>query len=159
MTDTFAPEPEEAIASALVARLAAVCTVPVGGALTPVLSGAVKSLSSDTYVTAAVDVASQEMDAPSPAYLFTYTATVAVRFSLADDASGNGFRDECRRVRSALAALTGDGCDALSTATFGCDSFQLTNTTTTFEGDDNPAHLKTYSATIYGRVITPTPNN
>jgi len=154
--DLTAPEPEEAIETALATLLGASCSIPVVGVLAPSASGTVKRLSADTFVSVAADVASQEMDATAPARLYSYSVSVSVRYAMEDDPSGNGFRDECRRVRGTLAALTGDGCDALATATFGCDGFMLNSTSTSFEGDDSPSHIKTYSATIYGRVITPT---
>ena len=72
---------------------------------------------------------------------------------MADDPNAAKFRDECRRVRAALLSLTGDDCANLGADGFACDEFMIDSTSTTFEGGDNPCNVKTYSATVKGRII------
>jgi len=149
-------EPEELLESALVTRLTYACSIPVEGVLAPVSAGTVKGLSADTFVGVKVDQSSQDGDYAYRAPM-TYSATVTVHFSLADEASGASFRDECRAVRASLLALTGDGCSALDVASaFSCGEFLLDSTSTNFEGGENPVYTKAYTATIKGRIIQPT---
>jgi len=149
-------EPEETIEVALCGILANACTIPVEGALTPATEGTVKRLSSDTFISVMVDLASQDLDQLSPAMFITLTANVAVHYALADDADGSSYRDECRRCRAALVALTGDGCAALTTASVAVDGFVINSTTTSFEAGDNPVNTKTYTATVHCRVLQTT---
>ena len=153
MADITIPEPEEAIESALVARLAAAVGVPVEGAMTPATTGEVKRFTSDTFVSVMVDQSSQDLDyhgAYSPA---TFSARVTVHYALADDPSATDFRDTCRAVRASLRALLGDGCAALAADNFACDGFILDSTSTAFESGENPTNTKTYTATVTGRII------
>ena len=151
---TFEREPEEAVEAALCALLASVCTIEVEGALTPASEGTVKSLSVDTFVSVVVDQQSQDMDFVGRRVPHTYRAQIAVRYSCADDENAAKFRDECRRVRSALVSLTGDNCTNLGADGFSCDAFVIDSTSTSFEGGENPCNVKTYSATLKGRVTT-----
>jgi len=156
MADTLTPEPEELLEAKLATLLAASCTIPVEGMFTPASVGTVKNLTADTFVGIKVDQTSQDGDYVYRAP-FTYSANVTVHYALADNASGSYFRDECRRVRAALLALTGDGCAALDVAdAFSCGEFMLDSTSSNFEGGDNPTNTKSYSATIKGRIIPPT---
>jgi len=149
-------EPEETIEIALCGILANACTIPVEGALTPATEGTVKRLSSDTFVSIMVDLASQDLDQSVPATFLTLTANVAVHYALADDADGSSYRDELRKVRAALVSLTGDGCAALTTEAVAVDGFVINSTMTSFEAGDNPVNTKTYTATVHCRVLQPT---
>lgn len=149
---TFEAEPEESIEAALIARLAAVCTLPIEGALAAAAEGKVKAITGDTFISVAVDQQSQDLDFRGSRVPHSYRAAVVVHYAQADDANAAAFRDECRRVRSALRALTGDGCLTLGADNFACDAFVIDSTSTTFEGGENPCNLKSYSATIKGRV-------
>lgn len=146
-------EPEEIIEAHLITILAAaVPSMDVVGALSAVPSGEQK-LSADSYISVFVDVASQQIDWRGPGVPFTYSARVTIHFANADDASGAGFRDSCRSVRSALAPLLGDGCSALDGGGFSCDEFILDSTQTAMDADAETGGMaKTYSFTISGRL-------
>lgn len=159
-TDTATPdyrEPEEILEQSLAAALSSAVAIPVEGAITPATAGTVKRLSSDTFVSVVVDLASQDGDITEPVTFLTLNVSVSVHFALADDASGTAFRDECRRVRAALVALTGKGCAALNADGLAVDGFILATTATTFEGGDNPTNVKTYTATASCRAFEPQP--
>lgn len=147
----YTAEPEERIEAALVAILAAHCKVAVEGALTPADEGSVRTID-DSLVSVVVDQASQDLDFRGPRVPHTYRAQVTVRYSIADDPNAAKFRDECRRVRSVLTAMTGDGCLDLGADGFACDEFMVDSTSTTFEGGENPCNVKSYTATLRGRV-------
>ena len=147
----YTAEPEERIEAALVAILATHCTVAVEGALMPADEGRVRTID-DSLVSVVVDQASQDLDFRGPRVPHTYRAQVTVRYSIADDPNAAKFRDECRRVRSVLTALTGDGCLDLGADGFACDEFMVDSTSTTFEGGENPCTVKSYTATLRGRV-------
>lgn len=147
----YTAEPEERIEAALVAILATHCTVAVEGALMPADEGRVRTID-DSLVSVVVDQASQDLDFRGPRVPHTYRAQVTVRYSIADDPNAAKFRDECRRVRSVLTALTGDGCLDLGADGFACDEFMVDSTSTTFEGGENPCNVKSYTATLRGRV-------
>ena len=149
----YTAEPEERIEAALVAILAAHCTVAVEGALTPSDEGSVRTIDDDSLVSVVVDQQSQDLDFRGPRVPHTYRAQVSVRYSMADDPNAAKFREECRRVRAALLSLTGDDCANLGADGFACDEFMIDSTSTTFEGGDNPCNVKTYSATVKGRII------
>ena len=149
----YTAEPEERIEAALVAILATHCTVAVEGALTPSDEGSVRTIDDDSIVSVVVDQQSQDLDFRGPRVPHTYRAQVSVRYSMADDPSAAKFREECRRVRAALLSLTGDDCANLGSDRFACDEFMIDSTSTTFEGGDNPCNVKTYSATVKGRII------
>ena len=149
----YTAEPEERIEAALVAILATHCTVAVEGALTPSDEGSVRTIDDDSLVSVVVDQQSQDLDFRGPRVPHTYRAQVSVRYSMADDPSAAKFREECRRVRAALLSLTGDDCANLGADGFACDEFMIDSTSTTFEGGDNPCNVKTYSATVKGRII------
>ena len=149
----YTAEPEERIEAALVAILAAHCTVAVKGALTPSDEGSVRTIDDDSLVSVVVDQQSQDLDFRGPRVPHTYRAQVSVRYSMADDPNAAKFRDECRRVRAAILSLTGDDCTNLRADGFACDEFMIDSTSTTFEGGDNPCNVKTYSATVKGRII------
>ena len=149
----YTAEPEERIEAALVAILATHCTVAVEGALTPSDEGSVRTIDDDSIVSVVVDQQSQDLDFRGPRVPHTYRAQVSVRYSMADDPSAAKFREECRRVRAALLSLTGDDCANLGADGFACDEFMIDSTSTTFEGGDNPCNVKTYSATVKGRII------
>lgn len=149
----YTAEPEERIEAALVAILATHCTVAVEGALTPSDEGSVRTIGDDSLVSVVVDQQSQDLDFRGPRVPHTYRAQVSIRYSMADDPSAAKFREECRRVRAALLSLTGDDCANLGAAGFACDEFMIDSTSTTFEGGDNPCNIKTYSATVKGRII------
>ena len=149
----YTAEPEERIEAALVAILAAHCTVAVEGALTPSDEGSVRTIDDDSLVSVVVDQQSQDLDFRGPRVPHTYRAQVSVRYSMADDPNAAKFREECRRVRAALLSLTGDDCTNLRADGFACDEFMIDSTSTTFEGGDNPCNVKTYSATVKGRII------
>lgn len=149
----YTAEPEERIEAALVAILAAHCTVAVEGALTPADEGSVRTIDDDSLVSVVVDQQSQDLDFRGNRVPHTYRAQVSIRYSMADDPNAAKFREECRRVRAALLSLTGDDCANLGAAGFACDEFMIDSTSTTFEGGDNPCNIKTYSATVKGRII------
>lgn len=149
----YTAEPEERIEAAIVAILAAHCTVAVEGALTPSDEGSVRTIDDDSLVSVVVDQQSQDLDFRGPRVPHTYRAQVSVRYSMADDPNAAKFREECRRVRAALLSLTGDDCANLGADGFACDEFMIDSTSTTFEGGDNPCNVKTYSATVKGRII------
>lgn len=149
----YTAEPEERIEAAIVAILAAHCTVAVEGALTPSDEGSVRTIGDDSLVSVVVDQQSQDLDFRGPRVPHTYRAQVSIRYSMADDPSAAKFREECRRVRAALLSLTGDDCANLGADRFACDEFMIDSTSTTFEGGDNPCNIKTYSATVKGRII------
>lgn len=149
----YTAEPEERIEAALVAILATHCTVAVEGALTPSDEGSVRTIDDDSLVSVVVDQQSQDLDFRGPRVPHTYRAQVSVRYSMADDPNAAKFREECRRVRAALLSLTGDDCANLGAEGFACDEFMIDSTSTTFEGGDNPCNIKTYSATVKGRII------
>ena len=148
----YTAEPEERIEAALIVILATHCTVAVEGALTPADEGSVRTID-DSIVSVVVDQQSQDLDFRGPRVPHTYRAQVTVRYSIADDPSAAKFREECRRVRAALLSLTGDDCANLGADGFACDEFMIDSTSTTFEGGDNPCNVKTYSATVKGRII------
>ena len=149
----YTAEPEERIEAALVAILATHCTVAVEGALTPSDEGSVRTIDDDSLVSVVVDQQSQDLDFRGPRVPHTYRAQVSIRYSMADDPNAAKFREECRRVRAALLSLTGDDCANLRADGFACDEFMIDSTSTTFEGGDNPCNVKTYSATVKGRII------
>ena len=149
----YTAEPEERCGAALVAILAAHCTVAVEGALTPADEGSVRTIGDDSLVSVVVDQQSQDLDFRGPRVPHTYRAQVSIRYSMADDPSAAKFREECRRVRAALLSITGDYCANLGADGFACDEFMIDSTSTTFEGGDNPCNIKTYSATVKGRII------
>lgn len=145
-------EPEEIIEAKIAALVAAALpSVDVIGALSPVPEGEQKN-SPDTYVSVFADIASQDLDFQGPGVPFAYSVRVTVHYANADDATGVGFRDACRAVRSALAALLGDGCAALDGNGFSCDAFMLTSTSTALDANaENGGIAKTYNATVNGR--------
>lgn len=149
----YTAEPEERIEAAIVAILAAHCTVAIEGALTPSDEGSVRTIDDDSLVSVVVDQQSQDLDFRGPRVPHTYRAQVSIRYSMADDPNAAKFREECRRVRAALLSLTGDDCANLGADGFACDEFMIDSTSTTFEGGDNPCNVKTYSATVKGRII------
>ena len=149
----YTAEPEERIEAALVAILAAHCTVAVDGALTPADEGSVRTIDDDSLVSVVVDQQSQDLDFRGNRVPHTYRAQVSIRYSMADDPNAAKFREECRRVRAALLSLTGDDCENLGADGFACDEFMIDSTSTIFEGGDNPCNIKTYSATVKGRII------
>ena len=150
---TITAEPEERIEAALCVLLLRYCTVAVEGALTPSDEGIVRTIGGDSLVSVVIDQQSQDLDFRGPRVPHTYRAQVTVRYSIADDPSAAKFREECRRVRAALLSLTGDDCVDLGADGFACDEFMIDSTSTTFEGGDNPCNVKTYSATVKGRII------
>ena len=149
----YTAEPEERIEAALVAILATHCTAAIEGALTPADEGSVRTIDDDSLVSVVVDQQSQDLDFRGPRIPHTYRAQVSIRYSMADDPNAAKFREECRRVRAALLSLTGDDCANLGADGFACDEFMIDSTSTTFEGGDNPCNVKTYSATVKGRII------
>ena len=149
----YTAEPEERIEAAIVAILATHCTVAVEGALTPANEGSVRTIGDDSLVSVVVDQQSQDLDFRGNRVPHTYRAQVSIRYSMADDPNAAKFREECRRVRAALLSLTGDDCANLGADGFACDEFMIDSTSTTFEGGDNPCNIKTYSATVKGRII------
>lgn len=149
----YTAEPEERIEAALVAILAAHCTVAVEGALTPADEGSVRTIDDDSIVSVVVDQQSQDLDFRGNRVPHTYRAQVSIRYSMADDPNAAKFREECRRVRAALLSITGDDCANLGADGFACDEFMIDSTSTIFEGGDNPCNVKTYSATVKGRII------
>ena len=153
-------EPEEIIEAKIVALIAAALPgVDVIGALSPVPEGEQKN-SPDTYVSVFADVASQDLDFQGGGVPFAYTVRVTVHYANADDATGAGFRDACRAVRSALAALFGDGCTALDGGGFSCDAFMLNSTSTALDANaENGGMAKTYNAAVNGRFTQQENNN
>lgn len=153
-------EPEEIIESKLVALVAAALpSVDVIGALSPVPEGVQKN-SPDTYVSVFADIASQDIDAQGGGVPFSYSIRVTVHYANADDATGTGFRNACRAVRSALAALLGDGCAALDGDGFSCDAFVLNSTSTALDSTaESGGMAKTYNATVNGRFTHQENNN
>ena len=149
----YTAEPEERIEAAIVAILATHCTVAVEGAMTPSDAGSVRAFDCDTFVSVVVDQQSQDLDFRGNRVPHTYRAQITVRYSIVDDPNAAKFRDECRRVRAALISLTGDDCANLGADGFACDEFMVDSTSTIFEGGDNPCNVKTYSATVKGRII------
>ena len=149
----YTAEPEERIEAALVAILATHCTVAIEGALTPADEGSVRTIDDDSLVSVVVDQQSQDLDFRGPRVPHTYRAQVSIRYSMADDPNAAKFREECRRVRAALLSLTGDDCAHLGADGFACDEFMIDSTSTPSEGGDNPCNIKTYSATVKGRII------
>ena len=149
----YTAEPEERIEAALIAILAAHCTVAVEGALTPADDGSVRTVDDVSLISVVVDQQSQDLDFRGNRVPHTYRAQVSVRYSMADDPNAAKFREECRRVRAALLSITGDDCESLEADGFACDEFMIDSTSTTFEGGDNPCNVKTYSATVKGRII------
>ena len=151
-------EPEETIEAKVAALLrAANPGYVVVSALTPAEDGANK-VAPLSHIGVVADVASQNLDWEGPGVPCTYSVRVAVRVAFADDKSGQRFRAACRAVRGALDALLGDGCAALDGDGFACDSFVLDSTATILESlGDGDGMNKTYSATVAGRFIEPTP--
>lgn len=149
-------EPEEVLESHLVALLeGAVGGVEVIGALAPSAPGTEKT-APDTHISVSVDLASQHIDWQGPGVPCTYSVAVSVRVAEADDPNGALFRDTCRAVRAALAALLGEGCVELDGDGFSCDAFVLGSTQTAREStDDYSRFAKTYNATVSGRFTTP----
>lgn len=147
-------EPEEIIEAHLIAIIAAAApAVDVLGALSAVPEGEQK-LSADTYISVFVDIASQDLDWRALNVPFTYSARVTVHYANADDASGAGFRDACRAVRTATAPILGDGCTALDGDGFSCDEFRLASTQTAMDADAETGGMaKTYTFTISGRTL------
>lgn len=150
-------EPEEIIENKLVTRLHdAVPTIDVLGALTPAFDGVAKR-SPDTYISVFADVASQDLDWEGPGAPFTYSVRVAVHVANADDRSCRLFRDTCRAVRGALAALAGDKCNGLDGDGFFCSSFILDSTATSQDAAAETGGMaKIYNATVTGRHIPTT---
>ena len=154
-------EPEEIIEAALVETLSSALSAAslttaapaVLGALSPVAEGAVKS-ADDSFVSVFVDLTEQPLDWIGATIPLTFSARVVVHFANADEPSGEGFRNLCRAVRSALLPLLGDGCENLTTTLFACDSVTLDNTSTSLDADAESGGLsKTYTLSIAGRVI------
>lgn len=145
-------EPEEIIEARIVVLLQETAEdVDVLGALSPVPDGEQKH-SPDTYVSVFVDLASQNLDWRGAGVPCSYSIRVTVHFANADDATGAGFRDTCRKVRRALYALTGDGCMGLDAEGFSCDAFVLDSTSTAIDQEsENGGMAKTYNATVTGR--------
>lgn len=145
-------EPEEIVEARLMEVVAAALPgVRVVGALSPV-DGAERTVS-DTSVSIFVDLAGQSLDFKGPNLPITLSVRASVHFANADDASGAGFRDVCRAVRSALLPLLGDGCAALDADGFECDAFTLDSTSTSFDADTDVGGMaKTYNATVSGRM-------
>jgi hypothetical protein len=153
-------EPEETVEAKLIALLdAANVGVFVIGALTPAPDGVEKN-APDTCIDVSVDAASQDLDWMGPGVPCTYSVRVAVNVAYADDKTGAVFRDVCRAVRGALAALLGDGCAALDGDDFRCSSFVLgsTETSQTSAGESG-GMTKTYNAIVTGRSIPTSTTN
>lgn len=148
-------EPEEIIEARLIELVQGVLAdVDVIGALSPVPDGEQKQ-SPDTYVSVFADLASQNLDWRGAGVPCTYAVRLTVHFAAADDATGAGFRDTCRKVRRALHALTGDGCMGLDGSGFSCDAFVLDSTSTAIDQDSESGGMaKTYNATVTGRFTT-----
>ena len=152
-------EPEEIIEAKVAALLnAANPGFEVVCALAPA-APSIEKLAPISSIGVVVDLSSQNLDWRGPGTPFTYSVRVAVRVAFADDKSGARFRDACRAVRGALAAITGDGCSALNGDGFTCDAFILDSTATALEAmGDGEGMNKSYTATVNGRFIQPTPN-
>lgn len=150
-------EPEETIEAKLVTALSnAVTEIDVISALAPCVPGEMK-LSANSSISVFVDLASQDLDWIGPGVPCTYSARVVLKVAFSDDKTGALFRDSARAVRGALAALTGDGCDAVSGDGFACDAFILNSTNTSLDaGDGSGAMVKTYTATVKGRFTPQT---
>ena len=150
-------EPEEIVEAKIVALLAAAGVgIDVIGALAPA-PGHTEKKSPDTYISVFVDMSSQDMDWRGPGVPCTYSVRIGVHVSNADDKNGAMFRNVCRAVRGALAALTGDGCGTLGGDGFRCNAFVLGETQTALESfADSFGMAKTYNATVRGRYIPPT---
>ena len=145
-------ETEEILESRLIAIVEkGVPDMFVIGMLTPFKSGEVKC-APDTHIAVSVDLASQDIDWRGLGVPCTYEARITVNSSMADDASGNGFRDTCRAVRAALNSCAGDGCYMLSGDGVMCDGIAFNSTSTAFSDGDTDAMTKTYSLTIYSRT-------
>ena len=147
-------EPEEIVEARIVALLsAALPSVKVVGALTPVEDDA--KTADDTSVSVFVDLAEQSIDFIGPDVPILLSARATVHFANADEATGAGFRDICRAVRTALIPFLGDGCGALDGDGFLCDAFVLNSTSTAFDADAEFGGMaKTYSATVSGRFTS-----
>lgn len=147
-------EPEEIIEARLIKLMQGVLAdVDVIGALSPVPDGEQKQ-SPDTYVSVFVDLSSQNLDWRGGNVPCSFSARLTVHYANADDATGCGFRDTCRAVRTALFALTGDGCEDLNADGFKCDQFTLDSTSTIDEMSEVGGMAKTYNATLTGRITT-----
>ena len=144
-------EPEEIVEARVVALIAAAMpSVQVVGALSPVEEDQ-KSVE-DTSVSVFVDLAEQSLDFRGPNVPLVLSVRATVHFANADEATGAGFRDACRALRSALIPLLGDGCAALDCDGFSCDAFVLNSTATSFDADAELGGMaKTYTATVKGR--------
>lgn len=144
-------EPEEIVEARIVALLsAALPSVQVVGALTPVAEN--PKTAGDTSVSVFVDLAEQPLDLTGPNVPLVLSVRATVHFANADEATGAGFRDLCRTVRSALLPLLGDGCAALDGDGWSCDAFVLGSTSTSFDADAELGGMaKTYNATVSGR--------
>lgn len=147
-------EPEELIERRIIALLADVINdIDIEGALSPALEGVVKT-SADTFINVTADQSSQDGDytgmCPN-----SFTVKISVHYANADEKTGTGFRDTCRKVRKALGTLLGDGCTGLNGDGFECDIFQLQGTDTRLDAStDDGAMVKTYTATLTGRYNT-----
>lgn len=146
-------EAEETIESGIVAVMKAAVSLPVIGFLAPAEPGTQK-MDYDSRIGVKVDLQSQDGDwigAPCPC---TWTAEISVRVAQSEDPSGTLFREACRSVRAALQCFLGDNCSALSSGSFACDAVLFAGTLTDFMDDaEVGAFVKTYTMTIYGRVI------
>ncbi len=153
-------EPEEIVEAALLDVLSTACLdaqanplAAVIGALSPVSQGAVKA-AHDSFISVFVDLTDQPLDWLNDYIPLVFSARVVVHFATADEPSGEGFRDLCRRVRFALNPLLGDGCSTLNTADFSCDLFKIESTSTALDTDvESGGMTKTYNVSIAGRVI------
>jgi hypothetical protein len=148
-------EPEEIIEVRLIELMQSVLSdVDVIGALSPVSDGEQKQ-SPDTYVSIFVDLSSQNLDWRGGNVPCSFSVRLTVHYANADDATGCGFRDTCRSVRTALFVLTGDGCEGLNADGFKCDQFTLDSTSTALDQEsENGGMDKTYNATLTGRITT-----
>ena len=145
-------EPEEILESRLIAVIEkGVPGMFVIGMLAPFKSGEVKS-APDTHIAVSVDLASQDIDWRGLGVPCTYEARITVNYSMADDASGIGFRDACRTVRAALDSCAGDGCGMLSGDGVACDAIALNSTSTALDDGDTDTMTKAYNLTIYSRT-------
>lgn len=142
-------EPEEIVEARVIAALReALPSVDVIGALSPVPEGEMK-LSADTYVSVFADQSGQRVYFDDPASPMDYTLRVVVHFADADDASGTGFRDACRAVRSVLDAFM--PCGAFDCGGFRCDAFRLDSTSTGADlASETGGMTKTYNAVLTG---------
>lgn len=150
-------EPEEIVEAKLLDLLSNYVTgADIIGALSPTPEGEEK-LAADTHIDVFVDQSAQGIDWKGPGVPCTYSVRVAVHYARADDKTGEGFRNVCRCVRTALSALLGDGCAALDGEGFYCDAFTLDSTSTSPDfASDEGGMSKTYNATVAGRYIPPT---